>query len=148
MLSFVVISWLRKCLLSLFESRSPRTFPPFNNDILISDIHIVLHSPQNTNRYRFFRRINSVSTSGQRSLTSDPKHLWQNDTNNRDSQGSQRAVVAHLWRRHTHADLQTCPSCMCQDAHGSHQSGPARPRQEAEVVRMCVKLHEMSPIKL
>lgn len=67
----VVTSWLKKCLLSLFESRSPGTFPPFNNNILISNTHIPLYSPQNTNRYRFFRRIKFVSTSGQRSLISD-----------------------------------------------------------------------------
>lgn len=129
----VVTSWLKKCLLSLFESRSPGTSPPFNNDVLISDIHIPLYSPQNTNRYRFFRRINSVSTSGQRSLISDLRHLWQKDTNNRDSQDGQRVVVTHFWRWHTRADLQTCPSHVCQDAHGSHLSGPARPHQEAEV---------------
>ena len=129
----VVTSWLKKCLLSLFESRSPGTFPPFNNNILISNIHIPLYSPQNTNRYRFFRRIKSVSISGQRSLISELKHLWQKDTNNRDSEDCQRAVVVHLWRPHTHADLQTCPSHVCQDAHNSHLSEPARPHEEAEV---------------
>lgn len=146
----VVNSWLRKCPLSLFESRNPRTFSPFNNDILINDIHIPLYSTPNINGYRFFRRINSIPTSGHRKLISDQKHLRQNDTNNtaRTVTGGQRAVVARLWRWHTRAaDLQTSQPRVS----GCTRRPPVRASQDTPGGRgVCTRRSmqkETSPIK-
>ena len=130
----VVNSWLRKCPLSLFESRNPRTFSPFNNDLLINDIHIPLYSAQNINGYTFFRRINSIPTSGHSKLISDQKICGKmTPTTERGQSQAARGQWSHVSGGGTHVPTCKQPSRVCQDAHDSHLSGPAKPHQEAEV---------------